>query len=134
MIVAVALAGGLGAASRLLVDTGVSGRTRAAARRGRTGARGAGPQVPLGTLVVNVTACLLLGALTGWLLGHPGQDDLRAVLAVGFLGGYSTFSTASVEAVRLLLAGRGAAAALHALGMLVACVAATTAGLALTAP
>ncbi|MBO3089723.1 fluoride efflux transporter FluC [Cellulomonas dongxiuzhuiae] len=133
MIVAVALAGGLGAASRLLVDTWVSGRTRAVPRE-RTGARRARPGVPLGTLVVNVTACLLLGALTGWLLAHPGHDDVRGVLGVGFLGGYSTFSTASVEAVRLLLAGRGAAGALHALGMLAACVTATTVGLALTSP
>jgi len=119
VIVALALAGGLGAAARFVVDTGVS---RGPAR------------LPLGTLVVNVTACLLLGALTGWLLAHPGHDGVRGVLGVGFLGGYSTFSTASVEAARLLLAGRGAAGVLHAVGMLLACVAAAVAGLWLTSP
>ncbi|UZN03630.1 fluoride efflux transporter FluC [Cellulomonas sp. S1-8] len=120
MIVVLALAGGLGAASRLLVDTWVARRCRA--------------PVPLGTVVVNATACLLLGALTGWALAHPGHDGLRAVLGIGFLGGYSTFSTASVEGARLLLGGRGPAAVLHALGMLLVCVAAAVLGLALTSP
>ena len=87
-----------------------------------------------GSVVVNATACLLLGALTGWLLGHPGHDGARAVLGVGFLGGYSTFSTASAEAARLLLAGRGPAAATHALVMLTTSLAATLTGLTLTSP
>lgn len=120
MIVVLALAGGLGAAARFLVDTWV-------ARRART-------SVPVGTWVVNVTACLLLGALTGWALAHPGHDALTGALGVGFLGGYSTFSTASVEGARLLLAGRGLAATLHALTMLLACLAAAVAGICLTAP
>jgi fluoride exporter len=112
-----ALAGGLGAASRFLVDTAV-------ARHNRLG-------VPLGTLVVNTTACFLLGLLTGWAVSS-GQDGVHAVLGVGFLGGYSTFSTASVEAARLLLTGRGVLAVLHPVGMLVAGVAAAVLGLVLT--
>ena len=118
MIVVLALAGGLGAAARFGVDTAVARRARGA--------------VPLGTVVVNTTACLLLGLLTGWTLRHAGHDGVQAVLGVGFLGGYSTFSTASVEAARLLLAGRGVAAVLHAAGMLVAGLAAAVLGLALT--
>lgn len=118
MIVVLALAGGLGAAARFVVDAAVTRRTRT--------------RVPVGTVVVNATACLLLGALTGWALAHPGHDALRAVLAVGFLGGYSTFSTASVEGARLLLDGRGVAAVVHAGGMLLVCLAATVAGLLLT--
>jgi CrcB protein len=114
-----ALAGGLGAAARFLLDTLV-------ARHNRLG-------TPLGTVVVNVTACFLLGLLTGWGLTHPGEDDVLAVLGVGFLGGYSTFSTASVEGVRLLLAGRPAAAALHAGGMLVVSLGAALGGIAVTA-
>lgn len=120
MIVVLALAGGLGAACRFLVDTAVT-------RVART-------SVPAGTVVVNVTACLALGALTGWALGHPGHDGLLGVLGVGLLGGYSTFSTAGVEGARLLLAGRGPAAVLHAAGMLTACVAASALGIRLTAP
>ncbi|WP_166846528.1 CrcB family protein [Isoptericola sp. BMS4] len=112
-----ALAGGAGAAARFLVDSAI-------ARRHHGG-------VPRGTLVVNTTACFLLGLLTGWALSAPGHGVLQAVLGVGFLGGYSTFSTASVEAARLVLAGRGAAAVLHPVGMLLAGVAAAVAGIAL---
>jgi CrcB protein len=111
----VAACGGLGAAARFLVDGAV-------ARRART-------VVPLGTVVVNVSACLLLGLVTGWVVAHAGPDALAAAVGVGLLGGYSTFSTASVEGARLLLAGRPAAAAVHALGMLGACLAATALGL-----
>lgn len=112
----VALAGGLGAASRFLLDTLVARHNRWS--------------TPLGTVAVNVTACFLLGLLTGWGATHPGYGDAAAVLGVGFLGGYSTFSTASVEEARLLLAGRGAVALAHALGMLVVCLAAAAAGIA----
>ncbi|MBD8078402.1 CrcB family protein [Cellulosimicrobium arenosum] len=115
--VLVAVAGGLGAASRFLVDTLVARHNRLS--------------TPLGTIVVNVSACLLLGLVTGWGSSHPGGDGLAAVLGTGFLGGYSTFSTASVEAARLLLAGRGLAAVLHPAGMLVAGLLAALAGIAL---
>ncbi|WP_454853606.1 fluoride efflux transporter CrcB [Promicromonospora soli] len=115
MGVLVAVGGGLGAAARFLVDTMIARHNRWS--------------VPLGTLTINVTACLLLGMLTGLALAHPGHDGLHVVLAVGFLGGYSTFSTASVECARLLLAGRGPIAALQAVGMLVGSVAAAVVGL-----
>lgn len=100
----VALAGGLGAAARFLVDDAVQRRNRSA--------------TPLGTLVVNTTACLLIGLLTGWASGHAGTGTAMAVAGTGFLGGYSTFSTASVEAARLVLQGRAGTALAHALGML----------------
>lgn len=102
-MILIALAGGVGAAARFLVDCAVQRRTRSA--------------TPLGTLVVNTTACLLIGLLTGWASGHAGSAVV-GVLGVGFLGGYSTFSTASVEAARLLLEGRLGRAVAHAAGML----------------
>ncbi|MBD5784754.1 CrcB family protein [Cellulosimicrobium terreum] len=121
--VIVAVAGGLGAAARFVVDTLVARHNRLS--------------TPLGTLVVNVGACLLLGLVTGWGLNHGSAGSsagaVVAVLGTGFLGGYSTFSTASVEAARLLLAGRGIAAILHAGGMLVAGILAAALGIALTA-
>lgn len=116
--VLVAVAGGLGAGARFLVDTGVARQNRLS--------------VPLGTLLVNVSACLLLGALTGLTAGGASPGELRAVIGVGFLGGYSTFSTASVEAARLVRAGRGWTAVLHAGGMLLACTSAALVGLLLT--
>ncbi len=118
MTLLVALAGGLGAAARFLVDGAIADRSRLS--------------VPIGTLVVNVLGSFLLGALTGWSLGHAASDGLRAVLGTGFLGGFTTFSTASVELVRLARAGRGRAAVLLAVGMIVASLVAAGAGLALT--
>ncbi len=109
-----ALAGGLGGALRFLVDTGVG-------RLNRT-------SLPLGTIVVNATACLALGLLTGWAL-RVDADGILAVLGVGLLGGYSTFSTASVEGFRLLRAGRWSAAVVHSGGMLLISVATATVGL-----
>ena len=111
----VAVAGGAGASARFLLDTLVSRHHRLS--------------VPLGTAVVNLTACFLLGLLTGWLTTRTGDDTLGPVLGVGFLGGYSTFSTASVEAARLVLAGRTGAAVVHAAGMLVASLGAAALGL-----
>ncbi|OLT46147.1 CrcB family protein [Cellulosimicrobium sp. CUA-896] len=117
-IAAVALGGGTGAAARFLLDTAVQRHNRWS--------------TPLGTVVVNVTACFLLGLVTGWGLGHAGDVVLVAGLGAGFLGGFSTFSTASVEAARLLLARRRLAAVLHPLGMLLAGLAAAALGIALT--
>lgn len=109
-----AVAGGLGGLARFLVDTGVNRRRRSA--------------MPWGTLVVNASACLLLGLLTGVGLAH-GSGGWLTVAGVGFAGGYSTFSTAFVEAARLLLQGRRTLAATQALGMAVLCVALSFVGL-----
>lgn len=114
-----ALAGGLGAAARFLVDTLVARHNRLA--------------FPLGTTVVNVTSCFLLGVLTGLAIAHSAQAELTAVLGVGLLGGYSTFSTASLEGVRLLREGRPWTALSHTGGMLTASLAASALGLLLSA-
>lgn len=111
----VALAGGVGAAARFVVDGAVRARTRG--------------ELPLATIVVNVSGSLLLGVLTGLGLAHLASDELVLVLGTGLLGGYTTFSTASVETVRLLQAGRCAASLATSLGMLVAAVTAAGAGL-----
>lgn len=119
VLILLAVAGGCGAATRFLVDTAVARRHRLS--------------TPLGTLVVNTTACFLIGLLTG-LTATLGLDPrLTTILGVGFLGGYSTFSTASVEAARLLVVGRPAVAVLHAAVMLGAGLTAAAAGIALTA-
>ncbi|MGB7963937.1 MAG: CrcB family protein [Propionicimonas sp.] len=97
----VALAGGLGAMTRFLVDTEIGRRTP------RLG-------VPLGTLVVNVTGSLLLGWITGWWAFHTGDPGLRLILGTGFMGGYTTFSTASVEAARMARGDQNLRASIHA--------------------
>ncbi len=117
VLLAVALAGGAGAATRFVVD-------------GLVRARWAGV-FPLATVVVNVTGSLLIGLLAGAaLFGGLGPTWL-AVAATGFCGGYTTFSTAMVETVRLVQADEVRWAVLNAAGTLVTCVAAASAGVGL---
>jgi fluoride exporter len=107
----VAVAGGLGAVSRFILDGFIRSRGRLA--------------FPLGTMIINVTGALLLGLVSGLVLRGALPVDWRVVGGIGFLGGYTTFSTASFETVRLLQERRLVAALLNGLGMLVlACVAA----------
>ncbi len=115
------LAGGVGAVTRFVVDSLVGRHNRF--------------QLPLGTLLVNVTGSLLLGLVVGWAT-HASAGDavtVRTILGTGFCGGYTTFSTASVEGVRLWLAEGSGRAVTHAVVMLVGSVLAAALGLALGA-
>ncbi|MDO9377265.1 MAG: CrcB family protein [Nocardioidaceae bacterium] len=114
----VALAGGAGAAVRFVVDTAVR--------------RAVPATFPLGILVVNASGSLLLGLLTGALLDTAGDQQVLAVLGIGFCGGYTTFGTAMVDTVRMLQDGRRRAALVHHLGMAVVCLGAAGVGLAVT--
>lgn len=115
VLLGVALAGGLGAALRFLVDGAVTARL--------------GPRRPWGTFVVNVTGSFLLGVLTG--LAGAWAPGWVAVAGTGLLGGYTTFSTATWEAVRLLHGHHWTPALVHTAGLLLACLAAAWVGLAL---
>jgi CrcB protein len=67
---------------------------------------------PWATLLVNLTGCLLLGALTAALTARsPEPPWARPFLAVGVLGGYTTYSAFAVEVVELTDAGAAALAA-----------------------
>lgn len=116
----IGLAGGVGAALRFTVDSWVATRLRAA--------------LPTGTVVVNVTGSLVLGMLTGWAIRHGGGGDVKAILGTGLLGGYTTFSTASVEAVRLVRSGRAVGAVAQAALMIGLSLAAASLGLWLSGP
>ena len=111
----VALAGGLGAVARFAVDGVVRTRVSAA--------------FPFGTVLVNVTGSFVLGIVTGLALGHVVSDEWRLVVGTGFCGGYTTFSTASFETVRLVEQRRTAWALLNAVGTLVLTVGAAALGL-----
>jgi CrcB protein len=115
----VALLGGAGAAARFWVD----GAIRA---RGRT-------ILPIATITINVTGSLLIGLIAGAHLyrGLPGTWEL--LLATGFCGGYTTFSTAMVETVRLAEADERGRAVLNVLGTLVVTVGAAAAGVSIMA-
>ena len=77
--------------------------------------RAFGPAFPVGTLSVNVIGSFLMGLAVAWLMGRTGTiiEELRLFLAVGLLGGFTTFSTFSLDAVRLWQAGEGGMAALY---------------------
>ena len=105
-LVAVAVAGGVGAVLRLVTDGIVSSLV--------------GARLPWGTLLINVAGSAGLGVLLG--SGADGQATL--ILGTGLLGGFTTFSTASFESAALLFDKRWAAAILYAVATLVLCVAA----------
>jgi CrcB protein len=60
---------------------------------------------PYGTLLINVSGSFLLGFLVRYLLSTATSPELRAALTVGFCGGFTTFSTFSLETARLLEGG-----------------------------
>ncbi|HEY0607161.1 MAG TPA: fluoride efflux transporter CrcB [Herpetosiphonaceae bacterium] len=70
-----------------------------------------GLDFPLGTLIINLIGCLLIGGVqTIFLELRLIRREIQLFLAVGLLGGFTTFSTFSMETVRLLQAGRVTAA------------------------
>jgi CrcB protein len=58
---------------------------------------------PFGTLTVNLVGSFILGFLSGWLLHGAEPSSIRSLVAVGFCGGLTTFSTFGYETVRLVL-------------------------------
>ena len=70
---------------------------------------------PWATLFVNVSGSLAMGLLAGWLARHgTGGEQYRLLLGVGVLGGFTTFSSFSLEMMMLLERGNGPAAFLYA--------------------
>lgn len=90
----------------LTVYIALGGALGASARHwcGQLVTRIAGHGFPWSTLTVNVVGSFLMGLLVVWLarreVGTP--QDIRAFLAVGLLGGFTTFSTFSLDAVTLI--------------------------------
>lgn len=87
----------------------------------------------LGTLAVNIVGCLLIGFLYGLFLQRPEVPiELRAGLIVGFLGGLTTFSSFSLDTLRLLEGGQVPLALGYAAVSVLGGLLATWAGLTLT--
>lgn len=114
----VALGGGFGAAIRYWLDTHL---TRVLMDRG-----GSTWRFPWGIVAVNLSGSFVLGLLVGAGVAWPA-------LGAGLLGGYTTFSTTSLDTVRLLRERRMGAALLNAFGMLGSAILLAVIGLALGA-
>ncbi|WP_338891197.1 fluoride efflux transporter CrcB [Rhodococcus sovatensis] len=118
IVVLLAVAGALGAVSRFVIDSFVKSKLKNAV-------------FPWGTVGINITGSLLLGFLAGLVVLQDGSTDLQMVIGTGFCGGYTTFSTASVETVRLVQSGRHSLALINLVGTLVVAGGACAAGFAL---
>ena len=117
MILAVAAGGAFGAVARYLVMTGIG--------------RLLGPHdFPWGTLTVNVVGSVLMGVLIEVLalVWSPSQE-LRALLVVGVLGAFTTFSTFSLDVVALFERGQSLFVAAYVAASVILCVGGLLAGL-----
>jgi fluoride exporter len=112
----IALGGGLGSIARYWVGVTVTNRL--------------GTKFPYGTLVINLTACMIIGFALTFLGRRAGMNPAwRYLVPVGFVGAYSTFSTYEWETMSLLQAGGFPTAALYAFGSLVMGLAAVWCGM-----
>jgi len=92
------------------------------------------PDFPVGTFAVNVAGCLLIGVLARVFLHSQTELPLRAALMVGFCGGFTTFSTFTLETLGLMQGGEWARAAAYVVLSSTVCVGATVAGFAIGKP
>ena len=89
---------------------------------------------PWNTLLINVSGSFLLGAIMRYTLGAPVRPEVRAFLAIGICGGYTTFSSFSYETMMLLRDGQWSRAAGYALASMLLSLAAVFVGFAATKP
>jgi CrcB protein len=86
---------------------------------------------PLATLLINISGSLAMGLLVGLLAKHlpPGQNEIRLFVAVGILGGFTTFSAFSLDAIVLIERGQWGQSILYALVSVIVSVVALFLGL-----
>lgn len=110
----------------------VGGGLGAMARHGvnRTGLALLGPGFPWWTLAVNVAGSFAIGFLAGLFGALETGHHARTFLVTGFLGGFTTFSAFSLDALTLWQRGEHSAAAFYTFGSVVLSLVAVVAGLA----
>jgi CrcB protein len=119
IFVLVCLAGAAGAVARFVIDGAFRARYRTT--------------FPWPTILINITGSLLLGILTGLVIYHRTGKDVVLVIGTGFCGGYTTFSTAMFETVRLIQQNAWRAAISNIVATTVLTTAAAALGLAVVA-
>ena len=77
---------------------------------------------PVGTLLANLLSCIVLGLFVGAFQDKVNSEELRALLILGFCGGFSTFSTFSLETLNLMKAGQYWMAAMNVIISVLACL------------
>jgi CrcB protein len=112
----------------------VGGGLGAMARHGvnRAGLATLGPGFPWWTMAVNVSGCLLIGLLAGLFGVMEAGQNLRLFLITGILGGYTTFSAFSLDALTLWERGEAMQAGLYVLASVILSLIAAAVGLMLS--
>ncbi len=107
------MGGAIGSVGRVLVSNFIT--------------RFAGEEFPFGTVVVNITGAILMGLLAGYGDSDPGKllfsQSARTFLMIGVMGGYTTFSSFSLQTFLLIEQGNFTGAFLNVLLSVVLCVA-----------
>lgn len=116
-LVCIGGAGAVGAVTRYLLGHVVASRVRGI--------------FPVGTVIINVSGSFLIGLVFALAARHIVSPTLQLVLATGFLGGYTTFSTMSWEGVQLVRAGTIRASVLYVSEHVILGLLASVAGIAL---
>jgi CrcB protein len=88
-----------------------------------------GPDYPWGTLAVNLIGGFLMGLLAGMLARTGGNEQTRLLIGVGVLGGFTTFSAFSLDAVTMIERGQWGVAVTYALVSVIGSVLALFGGL-----
>jgi CrcB protein len=102
LFLGIGVAGAFGAVARYLLGRAITERVRGA--------------FPWGTLVINVTGACCIGLVVALTSQHVFSKEIQAILATGFLGGYTTFSTMHWEGVQLARGGKSLQCALYLIG------------------
>ena len=111
----IALGGALGSIARYWVGSTIAARM--------------GIRFPYGTLIVNITACIVIGFSLTYLSRRADMSPAwRYLIPIGFIGAYSTFSTYEWETLTTMRSGEFALASLYAVGSLVLGLAAVWGG------
>lgn len=101
---------------------------------GRLFNNGSAQSFPAGTLIINIVACFILGTLAGAFDQRLDvSPQTKALLTIGFCGGFSTFSAFSQESLMLFRSGQGVTAVSYILLSVLACLSASYLGMLLGA-
>ncbi len=116
-IVYVALGGAIGSVLRYLLQNLIGSLT--------------GKDFPYGTMMINIAGSCAMGILIGWLSRSIPQNahDIRLFVAVGVLGGFTTFSSFSLDAITLYEQGRFSEMAIYIFASVACSLAGLLAGL-----